>query len=145
MFPGKKRLAFSLVIGVLFAAKAWSGEIETAGGQPIVGNGSTSTAYLAPSGIVSNDGSSFFLYVEGDDDVIHDTFFDLLYMYVSPATWSGLTSPFNQATKRTILPDPSQGQDTAHGYEAPFVFSDAGTYYMTVAKSPNAADFNEQL
>ena len=135
-------LLAALSMSVSSARLASTGEVETAGGQSIVGTGDTSAAYYAPSGVISLNGSSFFLYVQGDDNIYAPPG-DQVFMFTHPATWSGLTTTFDLSTRVQILPGSSQ--PSTYYYGGPAVFTDAGTYYMTASKSANAADFNEIL
>jgi hypothetical protein len=135
-------MTLTLVLGAFCADLATAGQVENGGGQRIVGNGAASTAYYAPSGVISLDGLSFFLYVQGDDNIFSPPG-DQVFLLKHPNTWSGLTTAFDLSTKIQILPGASQ--DPTYYYGGPEAFTDAGNYYMLVPKSRLAADFNTML
>jgi hypothetical protein len=140
-------LAFFLFLTLSFPALAT--QVETAGGQKIVGTGNTNTTFYAPTAAFSLDSSLFYLYVQGDENLGDTTYTDQILMYTHPNTWSGLTTQFTSPAR--LLPDPAQGQNAScfgspHClYGHPSVFRDVGKYFMNVHKSPDAVNFNEQL
>jgi hypothetical protein len=147
---GLQRLfGLSLNLFLLVASAASANQVETSGGQKIVVTGNTNTTFYAPTSTLSPDGSLFYLYVQGDENLSDPTYTDQILMYTHPNTWNGLTSQFTSPTR--LLPDPTQGQNAScFGspycfYGHPSVFRDAGKYFMTALKSPDAVNFNEQL
>jgi len=149
----RKAQITALSFALAFAVNTFADKNEVTGGQTIVGTpSSTTSTYYAPTFTYSTDGASAYLYVQGQDDT---TDFwcsvDEIYMYQTPNTWTGLTSPYQRV--RTILPDPSgdnpgyEPQPCVVGnpsYGGPAVFRSGDAFYMTVSRSADAAtDFSE--